>query len=84
MIEVADSSLLRDKTAKLRIYAAAGVQQYIIVNLVERQVELYDGPSVKDEKYRRSTVRTGTRSVAIAAGASKGAYVTVKARDLLP
>ena len=38
-IEVADGSLGRDRTTKLRIYAAAGIRQYLVVDLVQRQVE---------------------------------------------
>ena len=44
MIEVADSSLGLDRTTKLGIYAAAGIPQYVIVNLPERVVEVYTVP----------------------------------------
>lgn len=44
VIEVADSSVRRDQTTKLRIYAAAGIGQYVIFNLVERVVEIYTEP----------------------------------------
>ena len=42
--EVADSSLKRDRTTKLRLYAEAGVNVYWIVNLVDRCVEVYTEP----------------------------------------
>jgi Uma2 family endonuclease len=45
VIEVADSSLLRDRTWKKRIYAAAGIPAYWIVNLPERRLEVYTEPS---------------------------------------
>lgn len=45
LIEVADSSPTRDRQAKLRIYAGAGVPVYWIINLVDRQVEVYTGPT---------------------------------------
>jgi Uma2 family endonuclease len=44
VIEVADSSLDRDRGIKLRSYARAGIPVYVIVNLVERRVELFTSP----------------------------------------
>jgi Uma2 family endonuclease len=45
VIEVADSSLLRDQRDKTRIYARAGIPWYWIVNLVDRRIEVYSQPS---------------------------------------
>lgn len=45
LIEVADSSLLRDQRDKTRIYARAGIVCYWIVNLVDQRVEVYTQPS---------------------------------------
>ena len=45
VVEVADDSLERDRTIKKRVYAAAGVLVYWIVNLPERRVEVYTNPS---------------------------------------
>ena len=45
IIEVADTSLLRDQRDKTRIYARAGIPVYWIVNLVDRRVEVYTQPS---------------------------------------
>jgi Uma2 family endonuclease len=45
LVEVADSSLNRDRTEKGRLYAAAGIPVYWIINLVEGPVEVYTGPS---------------------------------------
>jgi Uma2 family endonuclease len=45
VIEVADSSLRRDRTLKKRIYARAGIPVYWIVNLVDRRIEVYTVPS---------------------------------------
>lgn len=45
VIEVADSSLPLDRQAKGRIYARAAIPVYWIVNLPERQVEVYTTPS---------------------------------------
>jgi len=56
VVEVSDSSLRVDRTTKSRIYAAAGIANYWIVNLPERQVELYSDPTgdVKTAAYGRS------------------------------
>ncbi len=44
LVEVADSSLEFDRQTKLRMYATAGVPEYWIVNLRDRQVEIHRGP----------------------------------------
>jgi Uma2 family endonuclease len=55
VVEVADASLRRDQTVKLRIYARAGVAVYWIVNLVDRRVEVYTDPTgPADEPLYRS------------------------------
>jgi Uma2 family endonuclease len=41
IIEVADSSLAKDRGRKLRLYARCGVPEYWVVNLVERCIEVY-------------------------------------------
>jgi Uma2 family endonuclease len=45
VIEVADSSLLRDQRDKTRIYARGGIPCYWIINLVDQRVEVYTQPS---------------------------------------
>jgi Uma2 family endonuclease len=44
LIEVADSSLLRDRTIKHEIYAEAGVPEYWIVDVKSRTVEVLTKP----------------------------------------
>jgi Uma2 family endonuclease len=44
VIEVADPTLAGDRADKGRIYAEAGLPEYWIVNLVDRQVEVYTHP----------------------------------------
>lgn len=43
--EVAESSLYQDRKWKKRIYARAGIAVYWIVNLIDRQIEIYTQPS---------------------------------------
>lgn len=45
LVEVANTSLLRDQRDKARIYARASVACYWIVNIDERRVEVHTGPS---------------------------------------
>ena len=44
LVEVADTSLERDRTTKRRIYAQSGVPEYWIVNLAERCIDVYREP----------------------------------------
>ena len=49
VVEVADTSLRKDKGTKAALYAENGVPEYWIVNLVEQVIEVYTGPT--DEGY---------------------------------
>jgi hypothetical protein len=44
VIEVADSTLDRDRGIKLRSYSRAGIICYWIINLIDRQIEVYTQP----------------------------------------
>ena len=45
VIEVADSSLTRDRTLKAIDYAAAAIQEYWIIDVKNQQVEIYTDPA---------------------------------------
>src|SRR5450432_4146760 len=45
IIEVAESSLATDRGRKLRLYASCGVPEYWVVDLSDRRIEVYTGPS---------------------------------------
>lgn len=45
VIEIANSSLMRDRNDKGRIYARSGIPIYWIVNLVDNRIEAYTQPS---------------------------------------
>ncbi len=49
IVEVADTSLAYDRTEKARVYARANISEYWIVNLLERQLEVYRKP--QGERY---------------------------------
>jgi Uma2 family endonuclease len=44
VIEVSDSTLTRDRTTKLELYARDGITEYWIVNLEQNQLEVYRDP----------------------------------------
>ena len=44
ILEVAESSLAKDRGVKLALYARAGIADYWLVNLIERVVEVYREP----------------------------------------
>jgi Uma2 family endonuclease len=50
VVEVADSTLQRDRSSKRRLYAASGIPVYWIVNLLEGQFEVYTEPSGQGEQ----------------------------------
>jgi len=60
VIEAADSSLEYDRTTKLRIYAAARITQYWIVNLPEHRIEVYDQPVSTEGRFgQRADFKAG-------------------------
>lgn len=54
-IEVSESTLERDRKDKGRLYARAGIGIYWIINLIDRQVEVYTDPTGPDPdpRYRK-------------------------------
>jgi Uma2 family endonuclease len=46
VVEVADTSLAFDHTFKTGVYAKAGIAEYWIINLIDRQLEVYRQPGV--------------------------------------
>lgn len=59
VVEVADSSVGQDRLTKSRIYAAAQVPDYWLVNLRDRRVEWFRAPDAGASRYRESGVATG-------------------------
>ena len=49
VVEVADSSLARDRSSKLKLYARAGIPAYWIVNLQDYRFECFSSPAIDDE-----------------------------------
>jgi Uma2 family endonuclease len=84
LIEVADSSLLRDQRDKTRIYARANIVCYWIINLVDQRVEVYtqpSGPTAVPAYGAFQTFQPGDNVPLVLDGNTVG---TVPAADLLP
>jgi Uma2 family endonuclease len=84
LIEVADTSLLRDQRDKTRIYARAGIPVYWIINLVDRRFEVYtqpSGPTATPAYGAFQTFQPGDNVPLVLDGAAVGA---VPVADLLP
>ncbi|MBB6050910.1 Uma2 family endonuclease [Armatimonas rosea] len=45
VVDVSDATLSQDRHAKAELYAEAGIQEYWIVNLSQRRLEVYRDPS---------------------------------------
>src|SRR5262245_37488730 len=80
VVEVADSSLKQDRLTKAMVYAAAGVPEYWIVNVVHGQVEVYRDPDRRARRYRSVTVVRRGEHIALVAFPD----VSIAAGDLLP
>jgi Uma2 family endonuclease len=84
VIEVADSSLARDRGLKARVYARAGIPHYWIVNLADRQVEVHTSPTgtATTAAYSRvESIRPEGVIPLMLDGAEVGPF---RARNLLP
>ncbi len=56
IIEVSDSTLRYDRTTKQRMYALAGIQVYWILNVMEKQLEVYTHPSLEKGVYETKQI----------------------------
>ncbi len=87
VVEISDSTLTTDQTTKLRAYARAGIATYWIVNIPDRQVEVYSdptGPTTEDESpfYRSEAVYAEGESVPVVIGGTDVGQIAVG--DILP
>ena len=61
VVEVADTSLLYDRTEKAAMYASAGIPTYWIVNLQEGVLEVYSEP--ERDRYSESRILDRTETL---------------------
>lgn len=78
IVEVADSSAHHDRDRKARVYAAAGVPEYWILNLPDRVLEVHRDP-VRDSYSSRKILRAGETVSPLASP-----QTTLRIEDLLP
>jgi Uma2 family endonuclease len=83
-IEVSDFTLAFDRRDKGRIYARAGIPVYWIVNVAERQIEVYSDPdpAANPPVYRTRTDYLPGAAAPITLGGVVAATIVVN--DLLP
>jgi Uma2 family endonuclease len=65
VVEIAESSLKTDRGEKLAIYARAGLPEYWIVNIAEKQVEVYTEPDRGISTYATTTIYQTTDAVPV-------------------
>ncbi len=80
VIEVADASLARDRGEKLRAYAKGGIPTYWILNLIDRQLEIYTKP--RESAYTDCQVLGPDEAAPVVIDQSKPGNISVV--ELLP
>lgn len=84
VMEISDSTLERDRTLKKRLYARAEIPIYWVLNLSERQLEIYTQPNPLGENptyQQRRDFQESDRVEVVISGEAIGA---IAVRDLLP
>ncbi len=84
LIEVADSSLLRDQCDKARIYARGNVAVYWIVNLQDRRIEVHTQPSGPCDSPVYASVVNYLPSDSVPLVLDSVTAATIPVSDLLP
>ena len=83
VIEIADSTLERDRSYKSPIYARAGISEYWIVNLIERCLEIYRDPIISPGQPARYQVSRKVAPTEIVSPLS-APHGSIAVTDLLP
>lgn len=84
LVEVADSSLLRDQRDKTRMYARAAVPVYWVINLVDRRVEVYTHPSGPIAAPAYAAVHTYSLGDSVPLDLDGATVAAIPVADLLP
>jgi Uma2 family endonuclease len=84
VIEVANSSLLRDQRDKTRIYARGGIAVYWIINLVDLRVEVCSQPSGQTAVPDYGSFQTYQPGDSLPLVLDRGTVGTIAVADLLP
>ncbi|NJL00252.1 MAG: Uma2 family endonuclease [Spirulinaceae cyanobacterium RM2_2_10] len=65
LIEIADTSLSRDLNIKANLYAAAGIQDYWVIDLSTQQLHSFRAP--RPDGYERQTILRGQQTIGLQA-----------------
>lgn len=84
VVEVSDSTLNQDQNWKKRIYARAGIPAYWIVNLPDRQIELYTQPSGPTSSPTYHQLTTYHEEDVVPVFLDEKQIATLSVRELLP
>lgn len=84
VVEIADSSLDRDRVVKQRIYARAGIPTYWIINLSTRTIEVYRHPQVGDPKPAYSDRQDYSETEQVPVIIDQREFARLDVRSLLP
>ena len=84
VIEVADSTLASDRRGKVALYARAGIATYWIINLVDRQIEVFTDPDASSDSpaYRSRMIHGPDSEVGIVLDRREVGRIAV--REMLP
>jgi Uma2 family endonuclease len=80
VVEIAESSLSADRIEMKRIYSASGIPAYWIVNLIDRQLEVYTDPT--QDGYRTTRILDANQTVELILDGVEVATIAVA--SLLP
>lgn len=84
LVEIANTSLLRDQRDKARIYARANVVCYWIVNLDDRRIEVHTQPSGPGDSPAYASVQNCAPGDAVPLVLDGNTVATIPVADLLP
>lgn len=83
VVEVSETSLSFDRTRKVRLYARAGIPDYWILNVVDRQLEIRRNPR-QDSPNTWSYADTRIFTQADTVSPLAAAHASIPVADLLP
>lgn len=81
VIEILDSSLANDRGYKLQLYANANIPVYWLINLMDRQIEVYSDPEPASSLYRTAQVFRANETFPLTLDGVE--IATIKVKDIL-
>lgn len=82
VIEIADTTLASDRAYKRKLYAEAGIPEYWLVNISDRQIEVCTGPDSSTSNYAQIAVFSDEESLPLVLDGQEIARLS--AADILP